>query len=290
MCDEHTLSDAQAALAARGVTRRTFAAMGTAAVLAGMLPRPAGAQVGTLVQSGAEFQTADGTVDAYFVYPATGKHPAIILWPDIAGLRAAKEDLANRLAWEGYAVLAVNQYYRSAPAPVMENFSEWRTEEGRAKLQPMIPLLTPDAVMRDTRAFVAFLDQQAGVDRSRGIGVHGYCMGGPFAVRSAAAAPERIRAVASFHGGGLATDKPDSPHRLLAGTKASYLIAVARNDDLRNPQEKDTFRAAAAEAGRPAEIEVYNADHGWCVPDSPVWDEAEADRAFARLLALYSGL
>ena len=225
MCDEHTLSDADAALAARGLTRRDFTVMGAAAVLASAVPRSAhAAQVSTLIQTGVEFQTADGTVDPYFAYPASGMYPAVILWPDIAGLRPAKEELANRLAWEGFAVLAVNQYYRSAPAPVMETFSEWRTPEGRARLQPMIAQVTPDAVMRDARAFVGFLDQQAGVDTARGIGVHGYCMGGPIAVRSAAAAPDRIKAVASFHGGGLATDKPDSPHRLLAGTQASYLI------------------------------------------------------------------
>ncbi|MEY4721741.1 MAG: hypothetical protein RIQ46_1466 [Pseudomonadota bacterium] len=153
----------------------------------------------------------------------------------------------------------------------------------------MAAKLTHDAVSRDTVGFVTWLDSQRAVARRRGIGVQGYCMGGPFAVRSAAASP-RIRAAASFHGGGLATDKPDSPHIYVTASAAAYLIAVARNDDARNPAEKDTFAAAAREAGRPIEVEVYNADHGWCVPDSPVYDAAEADRAFGRLLALYRRL
>lgn len=290
MCDDHTLSDDIAALAARGLTRRDFAVGATAAALAASLPARANSPYSTIVTSTVEIETPDGTADAFYAAPGKGRHPGIILWPDIGGLRQAKMEMAQNLAYEGYVVLAVNQYYRSAPAPVLESFAEWRTPEGRAKLAPMIPLVTPEAVMRDTRAFVAFLDADPLVDTNRGIGAHGYCMGGPFAVRSAAAMPERVRAAGSFHGGGLASDKPDSPHRLLASTRASYLIAVARNDDARNPAEKETFRAAAAAAGRSAEIEVYNGDHGWCVPDSPVFDQAEADRAFARLLALYAGL
>ncbi|HMP56266.1 MAG TPA: dienelactone hydrolase family protein [Novosphingobium sp.] len=290
MCDDHTEADASAALAARGLTRRDFAAIGSAAVLAACTASRSGAQVPALSESLVEIATADGTADAFFVHPARGRHPAVIVWPDIAGLREAKRVMARRLAAAGHAVLVVNQYYRSARAPVMESFAEWQTEAGRARLQPMIPLITPEAVERDTRALAAWLDRQPAVDTARGIGAEGYCMGGRFAVRSTHAVPGRVRAAASFHGGGLATDKPDSPHLLLASTRASYLIAVARNDDERNPQEKETFRAAAMAAGRPAEIEVYNADHGWCVPDSPVSDAAEADRAFARLLALYAGL
>lgn len=290
MCDEHGFSDEPAQAGGKGLTRRDFAALGSAAVLAACTSTPGEAGVPALAEATVAIPTPDGTADAFFVHPRKGKHQAIIVWPDIAGLREAKQVMARRLAARGHAVLVVNQYYRSARAPVLAAFAEWRTEAGRARLQPMIPLLTPEAVTRDARAFVAWLDRQAAVDTARGIGAEGYCMGGPFAVRATAAVPERVRAAASFHGGGLATDKPDSPHRLLAGTKASYLIAVARNDDVRNPQEKEAFRAAAADAGRPAEIEVYNADHGWCVPDSPVYDAAEADRAFARSLALYERL
>lgn len=287
MCDDFTRADDDRALAAKGLTRRHFAAMGAGGLaLAAM---PALAKGRPLAEAMVMVPTLDGVADAFFVHPAKGRHPAVILWPDIGGLRETKLAMARRLAAEGFAVLAVNQYYRSARAPVLSSFAEWRTPEGRAKIGPMAARLTHDAVSRDTVGFVTWLDSQRAVARRRGIGVQGYCMGGPFAVRSAAASP-RIRAAASFHGGGLATDKPDSPHIYVTASAAAYLIAVARNDDARNPAEKDTFAAAAREAGRPIEVEVYNADHGWCVPDSPVYDAAEADRAFARLLALYRRL
>lgn len=287
MCDDFTRADDDKALAAKGLTRRNFAAMGAGGLALAAVPALAKAR--PLSEAMVMVPTLDGVADAFFVHPARGRHPAVILWPDIGGLRETKMAMARRLAAEGFAVLAVNQYYRSARAPVLNSFAEWRTPEGRAKIGPMAAKLTHDAVSRDTVGFVTWLDSQRAVARRRGIGVQGYCMGGPFAVRSAAASP-RIRAVASFHGGGLATDKPDSPHIYVTATGAAYLIAVARNDDARNPAEKDTFAAAAREAGRPIEVEVYNADHGWCVPDSPVYDAAEADRAFARLLALYRRL
>jgi carboxymethylenebutenolidase len=187
-------------------------------------------------------------------------------------------------------VLVVNHYYRSAPAPIFGSISEWRTPEGQAKLKPMLAALSTAGAVSDARAFVAWLDGQKAVDTKRGIGTQGYCMGGPFAVRTAAAVPGRVKAAASFHGGGLVTEAPDSPHRLLAASTASYLIAVARNDDARAPGDKDAFREAAKAAGRAAEVEVYNADHGWCALDSPVYDKSEAERAWARLLALYKGL
>jgi carboxymethylenebutenolidase len=198
--------------------------------------------------------------------------------------------MARRLAGAGYAVLVVNHYYRSAPAPIFASISEWRTPEGQAKLKPMLAALSPAGAVSDARAFVAWLDGQKAVNTRRGIGTQGYCMGGPFAVRTAATVPERIKAAASFHGGGLVTAAPDSPHRLLAQTRASYLIAVARNDDARAPGDKDAFRDAAKIAGRAAEVEVYAADHGWCTLDSPVYDKAEAERAWERLLVLYKGL
>lgn len=287
MCDDFTRADDNKALAAKGLTRRHFAAMGAGGLALAAMPALAKGQ--PLTEAMVMVPTMDGVADAFFVHPAKGRHPAVILWPDIGGLRETKMAMARRLAAEGFAVLAVNQYYRSARAPVLSSFAEWRTPEGRARIGPMAAKLTHDAVSRDTVGFVTWLDSQRAVARRRGIGVQGYCMGGPFAVRSAAASP-RIRAAASFHGGGLATDKPDSPHIYVTASAAAYLIAVARNDDARNPAEKDTFAAAAREAGRPIEVEVYNADHGWCVPDSPVYDAAEADRAFARLLALYRRL
>lgn len=288
MCDEFTELAEDQALAQKGLTRRAFAAMTAAAAVAACTkPGEANGKDAGLKEAMVEVTTGDGTADAFFVYPISGTHPGVILWPDIAGLRDVKKDMARRLAASGYAVLVVNQYYRSAKAPVMTSFAEFRTPEGREKVMTMVPLLTPEVIARDGVAYAAWLDTQPVVDRQRGIGTQGYCMGGPFTVRTAAAASQRVKAAASFHGGGLVTDKPDSPHLLLAATQASYLIAIARNDDAKAPGDKDTLRTAA---GRPAEIEVYPADHGWCVPDSPAYDRAEADRAWGRLLALYAKL
>ena len=290
MCDETTAAADEASLAAKGLTRREFAALGAAAALAGYTANfEAFAADRPLRERMVEIRTPDGTADAFFVHPARGRHPGVLLWPDALGLRDAKKAMARRLAAAGYAVLVVNPYYRTQRAPLAMDFAAFRTPEGRAKFAPMMAGVQP-GVERDAVAFIAFLDIQAAVDKRRGIGTQGYCMGGPFTVRTAAAVPGRIRAAASFHGGGLVTDKPESPHQLLARTQASYLIAVAKNDDEKAPTDKDTFRAAAAAAGRPAEIEVYAADHGWCVPDSPSYHQAEADRAWGRLLALYSKL
>jgi carboxymethylenebutenolidase len=237
-----------------------------------------------------EVPTPDGSCDAFFVHPAQGSHPGVIFWPDAIGLRDAKKLMARRLAGAGYAVLAVNQYYRGARTPLDFGFDTFRTEEGRAKMAPLVGALVPEAVTSDAAAYVAFLDSQGAVDTSRGIGTQGYCMGGPFAVRTAAAVPDRVKAAASFHGGALVTDKPDSPHRLLAASKASYLFAVARDDDAKAPGDKNALLKAAADAGRLAEIEVYPADHSWCVPDAPAYDQAAADRAWLRLLDLYAKL
>lgn len=288
MCDDFTANEEEAALAASGLSRREFAAFGGAVALLAATPACAAAK--PLTERTVTFKTPDGTADAQLIHPAKGKHPGVVLWPDIAGPREAFTLMARRLAVNGYAVLVVNQYYRSAPAPHFATISEWRTPAGQAKLAPMLPLLTSDAIARDAKAYVAFLDSQKAVDKKRGIGSNGYCQGGPFTVRTAAAVPSRVKAAASFHGGGLVTAAADSPHKLLAGTTASYLIAVARNDDARAPADKDTFKAAAQAAGRPAEVEVYNADHGWCALDAPIYDKAEAERAWARMLALYAKL
>lgn len=290
MCDDLTAHDEDAALASKGMSRRNFAALTGAGVLGAGWAESALAKDLTVVSETVVIPTPHGKLDALFVRPGRGRHPAVIVWPDIAGVRDAYAQMARRLAASGFAVLVANQYYRSAPAPIMTSIMQWRTPEGQAKLKPMIALISAEGVASDARAMVAWLDKRREVNRKRGIGTQGYCMGGPFAVRSAWAAPGRIRAAASFHGGGLVTQAPDSPHQLLAASKASYLIAVARNDDARAPGDKDVFRDAAKTAGRPAEIEVYNADHGWCTLDSPVYDKAEAERAWARLLALYKGL
>lgn len=231
--------------------------------------------------------TPDGEADGFFVTPEEGKHPGVILWPDVAGLREAYETMATRLAAAGYAVLAVNPYYRSAKGPILKHFDEWRTDEGRAKIAPMREKLTPQAISSDGKAFVGWLDQQPEVDTTKQIGTQGYCMSGPFTFRVAAAVPERVGAFASFHGGGLVTDAADSPHTLLAKVKAGALVCIAQNDHERDTAAKDALEKAAKEAGVTAEIEVYPANHGWCALDSPVYDEAQAEKAWARLLALY---
>jgi carboxymethylenebutenolidase len=291
MCDETTSETHDRALAARGLSRREFAALGAAAALGACASngseRPGEQE---LTEQTVRITTQDGIADAFFVHPAKGKWPGVIMWPDIAGLRDAMKIMARRLASSGHAVLVVNQYYRSQPAPVMESFSEFMNPEGRKKAMALYATVTPELVTRDAKAFVAFLDAQKAVDTRRGIGSNGYCMGGSFTVRSAAAVPGRVKAAASFHGGGLVGDKPDSPIKLLAGTKASYLIAISRDDDAKAPGDKDALRKAADAAGRPAEIVVYPADHGWCVPDSPVYDPSQADLAFEQMLGLFLNL
>ena len=292
MCDDLTAIEEEQALGARGIDRRSFAALGAASLAT--LAAPLGAKPAKAPPPPTEkmvrIQTTSGMLDAFFVHPKPGRWPAVILWPDIAGLREAYKVMARRLAADGFAVLVLNQYYRSAPAPHFDAITQWRTPEGQAKLRPMIPLLTPEAIVLDSRAAAQWLDRQRPVHSGRGIGAAGYCMGGPFAVRSAFAYPARVRAAASFHGGSLVTDKTDSPHQLLKATSASYLFAIARNDDARAPRDKDMLRDAAKAADRPAEVEVYPADHGWCTVDSPVFDKVQADRAWERMLALFRTL
>jgi carboxymethylenebutenolidase len=231
--------------------------------------------------------TPDGVAEGFFAAPKSGSHPGVLVWPDVAGLRDAYRTMATRLANEGYAVLVVNPYYRSAQLPIVKEFAEWRTEEGQAKIRPLRAELTADAIARDGAAFVAWLDEQSQVDRTKKLATTGYCMGGPFTVRTAAAAPERVGVVGSFHGGGLVTEEANSPHRLLAETQVAALICIAQNDDARDPEAKNTLRAAAEAAGVPAEIEVYPAQHGWCAIDSPVYDDAQAERAWARMVSTF---
>lgn len=290
MCDDLTAAEEEQALAAKGLSRREFAAIGAAGVLAACTARESQAKGRAITEAMVSVPTPDGTADAFFVHPAKGKHPAVILWPDIAGLRDAYKEMARRLAADGFAVLAVNHYYRAAKAPLLASMAEWRSPAGQEKLKPAIATLSPANTVRDATAFVAWLDRQGAVDKRRGIGTQGYCQTGSFAIRSAAALPQRIKAAASFHGGGLVTDKPDSPHLLFKQSQAGFLIAIARNDDAKAPGDKEALRAAGAASGRPVEVEVYNADHGWCTLDAPVYDKPEADRAWARLLALYRGL
>jgi carboxymethylenebutenolidase len=294
MCDDLTQSDNADFLNRLSVDRRRFAALGAGAATLATIPgciakvanqNPALPVTGRMVT----ITTPDGMADAWFVTPTTGKHPAVILWPDIAGLRDAYKTMAARLAGAGYAVLAVNPYYRGARSPVLETLVAWQTPDGQARLKPLIAALTPAGTTRDATAFVAWLDRQGEVDTTRAVGTNGYCMGGPYTVRTAAAVPGRVGAAASFHGAGLvnAAAGADSPHLLLAKTRAAFLFAIAQNDDARAPDDKITLKAAAAAAGRPAEIEVYPAQHGWCTIDAPVYDEAQAEKAWGRMLALF---
>ncbi len=283
MCDERTDADNTKYLRAREMTRRQFGAVSAGAGLAMLLPRAANAQAVT--ESEVDVTTPDGVADSYFVHPASGAHPGVLIWPDAFGLRPAKRQMAKRLAESGYSVLVVNQYYRSQRAPITDS-----TDFGslRDVLMPLMGTLNAETHMSDARAFVSFLDSQSSVDGNRKMGTMGYCMGGPITMRTAAAVPDRIGAGASFHGGGLVTDQPDSPHLLVPQMTAHYLFAIAANDDENQPEAKDVLRDAFDEAGLPAEIEVYEgALHGWCPPDSQVYFEAQAERAWSRLLALF---
>jgi carboxymethylenebutenolidase len=210
------------------------------------------------------------------------------MWPDIAGLRTAYKTMAARLASAGYAVLVVNHYYRGAVAPVLDSLVAWRTPEGQAKLGPLIKQITPEGTVRDATAFVGWLDSQPEVETKRKIGTCGYCMGGPYTVRTAFAQASRVGAAASFHGAGLVGEAADSPDKLIAKTQAAFLFAIAQNDDASAPGDKDALRAAAKAAGRPAEVEVYPAQHGWCTLDAPIYDPVQADKAWGRMLALYA--
>jgi carboxymethylenebutenolidase len=283
MCDPTDLDE----FAAKGLTRRGFAGTGALAGLAACTSMEAA--LPALTETMASIPTPDGTMDAFFVHPAEPA-PAVILWPDIAGLREAKKAMARRLAGSGYAVLVANPYYRDLPAPQFNDFADFAAQKGFEKVGPWrAKATTPAAINRDAKALVAWLDVQHAVNRKRGIGNQGYCMGGAYTIYSAAAVPSRVKAAASFHGGGLATDKRDSPHLMLQPGH-HYLVAIAQNDDAKQPEAKTILRTAADKLGANAEIEVYPADHGWCVPDSPVYDQVQAERAWQRLLALYAKL
>ena len=280
MCDKDHFAESVAEYEARGlITRRQFGVF-VAAGVAMMLPQSADAQ--QTAERDVEIKTPDGTCDAYFVHPATGTGAAVIIWPDIFGLRPAMRNMAKRLAGAGYAVVVPNPFYRVGKT----NFTG-ATPFG--EIGPFRKGMGTQATdMSDARAVISWLDQQPQVNRNRRIGTQGYCMGGPMTFHTAAAVPDRVGAVASFHGGGLVGKDPaTSPHTLAAATKASFLIAIAENDDKGRPMDKDVLKETFAKANRPAEIEVYPAAHGWCPPDTQVYNEKEAERAWTRLLALY---
>jgi carboxymethylenebutenolidase len=287
MCDEHSEKDIEEFQRLGGrLNRREFGILTAAAVLGSLLPAISNAA--DVIETDVEVTTPDGVADCYFVHPAEGAHPAVLMWPDILGLRPAFRAMGKRLAQSGYAVLVVNPFYRNARSPVVEPGASFGDEETRNIVLPMARALSAETHFSDARAFIAFIDEQEAVDTSRKIGTAGYCMGGPMIMRTAAAVPERVGAAASFHGGGLATDKDNSPHLLIPDTQAHVLHAIAESDDKKDPEAKDTLRTAYAEAGIPAEIEVYEGTiHGWCPPDSRVYNEKQAERAWARMLVLF---
>jgi carboxymethylenebutenolidase len=268
------------------LSRRQFGALTLGAGLVAALPPVAGAA--EVQETEVDIKTPDGTADAYFVHPVGAARPAVLIWPDIFGLRPAFRQMGKRLAESGYAVLVVNPFYRTQRAPTAPEHPDFNDPATRSALMDLMHTLTPATTVTDAQAFIAWLDSQPAVDRKRRMGTTGYCMGGPLTMRTAAAAPQRVGAAGSFHGGGLVTDKPDSPHLLIPQMKAHYLIAIAANDDERQPEAKDVLRAAFAKAHLPAEIEVYAGTmHGWCPPDSQVYNPEQAEKAWSRMLVLF---
>ncbi|MFK7894705.1 MAG: dienelactone hydrolase family protein [Myxococcota bacterium] len=290
MCDERTFQEEdESPRPASALSRREFGVLSVGATLAALLPLPANAA--EVTGQDIVIGTPDGQADAYYVHPKTGKHPGVLMWPDAFGLRPAMKAMAKRLAASGYSVLVVNPYYRNVKAPLFPaspegpDFSDPAT---RNKIMSMMQTLNAKTHFADAKTFIDYLDAQSSVATDHRIGTLGYCMGGPMTMRTAAARADRVGAAASFHGGRLVTDQEDSPHLLVPKIKANYLFAIAENDDQDAPEAKDVLRAAFSENRLTADIEVYDGTlHGWCPPDSRVYNEVQAERAWERLLALF---
>jgi carboxymethylenebutenolidase len=281
MCDQDHFEEDRLEYESGGlVTRRQFGVL-VAAGVALALPKVVDAVAVT--EMDVTIKTPDGTCDAYFVHPTTGTAPGVLVWPDIFGLRPAFRQMGKRLAETGYSVVVVNPFYRVQKAPTAAKGAATPIPE----LLPLAKQLSETTHMTDAKAFIAWLDQQQAVAKNRKIGTQGYCMGGPMAFRTAAAVPDRVGAVASFHGGGLVTKEPNSPHLQASKTKAAMLVAIAANDDQRAPDEKNVLKDTFAKSGQSAEIEVYSGAHGWCPPDSTVYNQPDAEKAWTRLLELY---
>lgn len=288
MCDHDSFDDIIKYQVRSGLSRRGFGALTVGAGVVSMLPPTVGAATVAVTGTDVEIKTPDGVADAYFVHPQQGQHPGVLIWPDIFGLRPAFRQMGKRLAESGYSVLVVNPFYRVKQAPTAPEKANFDDPDTRAALMTLSGGLSARTAEVDAPAFIGWLDSQPSVDPRRKMGTTGYCMGGPLTMRTAAAVPDRVGAGASFHGGGLVTDKPDSPHLLIPKIRAHYLFAIAENDDQRQPEAKNVLREAFAKARLPAEIEVYaGALHGWCPPDSRVYNHDQAEQAWSRLLALF---
>lgn len=291
MADEQRPEDPQS----NDVSRRDFVALSIAAGIGVATGSTASAQM-AVVEKNVTITMPDGMCDAVFVHPTTGRHPGVLIWADAFGLRPALRDMAKRLAAEGFSVLVPNPFYRTAKAPVIENPAAFNfaNPQDRARLQTFMgPIQAPGNAEKDAVAYIAYLDAQPQVDTTKKIGTQGYCMGGPLVVKTAATVPNRVGAGASFHGGGLVTPDPGSPHLLAPKIKARMYFGVASNDDMQQPTAKTTLRDAFAAANVPAEIEVYPSLHGWCMPDmptqngTPIYNRADAEKAWTKLVALY---
>ncbi len=283
MCDQDHFEEDRLEYEKRGlVTRRQFGALLGGAGAMMLLPPVANAQA--VAEREVTIKTPDGTADAYFVYPAKAAAAGVLFWPDIFGLRPATRQMGKRLAESGYSVLVVNPFYRQRKSPVAENASSANIKE----LFPLMQALNATTHATDARAFIAWMDQQNEVNKNRKIGTQGYCMGGPIAFRTAGAVPDRVGAVATFHAAALVTNGADSPHLEALKSKARIFVATAENDDKQRPMEKDQLREAFKKAGIPIEVNVYMAAHGWCPPDTQVYNEGEAEKAWTRLLATYN--
>jgi carboxymethylenebutenolidase len=286
MCDQDSLEDMlEYEIRTAGLSRRQFGGALAGAGLLSLLPAVADARAVT--GTDVDVKTPDGTADAYFVHPTRGKHSGVLMWPDIFGLRPAFKQMAARLASSGYSVLVVNPFYRIKRAPTSPPHPDFNDPATQKELFALMSSLTPERVVTDAQAFVPWIERQPSVSRTRKMATTGYCMGGPFTFRTAAAFADRIGAGCSFHGASLVTDRPDSPHLLIPSIKAEYLVAIAANDDKRQPDAKTILREAFAKAHLHAEVEVYPGTmHGWCPPDSRVYDHAQAELAWSRQLAL----
>jgi carboxymethylenebutenolidase len=276
------------------ISRREFTALSIAAGVAAATAA-SGAAVQEVIDTDVEVRTADGLCDAALIHPRTGSWPGVILFTDVFGLRPTMRDMAKRLAADGYTVLVPNPFYRTTKPPGLSLDIDFTNPADRAKIDVLRAPLTSEAVMRDATAYVKFLDEKGPVNKKARMGAFGYCMGGPMTMQAAASNPGRIGAGASFHGGGLVTDKPDSPHLLVPKMKAQFYFGVAMNDDERQPDAKVKLDEAFKAAKLPAKIEVYaGCLHGWCVKDMPmtpgkpaIYNAAQAERAWGELTSLF---